>query len=94
MYGDTYGNHVGKQRYEDLTTATNYVAPVPETPAQRRVRWANMSPKQIIRATPPADLQKFARRGSEMAIAEMVRRGYTAAPVKFPLPDPELDIGV
>lgn len=98
MYGDAYGNHVGNRQYEDMTTATalsRKVAPVTETPAQRRVRWANMTPKQIIRATPIADLQKFARRGSEMAATELKRRGEQAArALQIPRPDPPLDLGV
>ena len=97
MYGDEYGSHVGAVGYQNMTTATELsknVAPVSETPAQRRVRWAHMTPEQIIRATPDADLCKFARRGAPMAIAEIKRRGGGDAPVKFPLPDPALDIGV
>jgi len=98
MYGDAYGSHTDTTTYKDMTTATSLskkIAPDAETPAQRRVRWANMTPKQIIRATPQADLQKFARRGSEMAIAELKRRGkQITRAVQMPRPDPPLDLGV
>lgn len=98
MYGDDYGSHTSKTGYRDMTTATDLakkIAPDTETPAQRRVRWANMTPNQIIRATPPADLQKFARRGSAMAAKELKRRGeQIARAVQMPRPDPPLDIGV
>lgn len=98
MYGDEYGNHTGARQYAEMTTATDLskkVAPVTETPAQRRVRWANMTPTQIIRATPLVDLQKFARRGAPMAIAELKRRGeQVARAIQMPRPDPPLDLGV
>lgn len=96
MYGDAYGNHTGPQQYQNMTTATNLSkksAPVIETPAQRRERWAHMTPEQIMRATPDADVIKFARRGAPMAIAELERREHRES-MKFPLPDPELDLGV
>lgn len=98
MYGDRYGSHTTADEYRDMTTATNLakkIAPDTETPAQRRVRWANMTPNQIIRATPLTDLQKFAGRGAPMAIKELARRGgQRARAVQMPRPDPPLDIGV
>lgn len=98
MYGDKYGSRIGQTEYRDLTTAATLAtkeAPAAETPAQRRARWKNMSPKQIIRATPIEDLQKFARRGATMAIAELKRRdAKMARAAQMPRPDPPLDLGV
>lgn len=98
MYGDEYGSRIDPTEYQNMTTATNLakkVAPATETPAQRRERWAHMTPTQIIRATPIADLKKFAGRGAPMAIKELKRRGTQAArAVQMPRPDPPLDLGV
>lgn len=98
MYGDQYGSRTGQTEYRDMTTATDLaknIASDAETPAQRRERWAHMTPSQIIRSTPIADLQKFARRGAEMAIAELKRRdAKMTRAVQIPRPDPPLDIGV
>ena len=63
--------------YENLTTASDITRkeePAKETPAQRRKKWHNMTPEQIIAATPAADLARFANRGAPMAITELQRR--------------------
>lgn len=42
--------------------------------AEQKQSYAGKTPEQIIRATPIADLKKFAGRGAPMAIAELRRR--------------------
>jgi len=63
--------------YKNLTTATDLrkkETPQEETPAQRREKWHKMTPEQIIKATPIADLKRFANRGAPMALVELKRR--------------------
>jgi len=67
-------------KYQNMTTATDLKTketPIKETPMQRRKRWHNMTPEQIIKATPIEDLKKYANRGAPMAIKELERRTKT-----------------
>ena len=70
-----------KTKYQNMTTATDLTkkeTPIKETPMQRRARWHNMTPEQIIKATPMEDLRKYANRGAPLAMRELKRRTATA----------------
>jgi hypothetical protein len=50
-----------------------------------------MTPAEIVAEMPAGELQRNARRGAQLAIAEMQRRALEAMHI---MPDAPLDIGV
>ena len=54
--------------------------------AERRRRYARQTPAEIVAQMPPAELERNARRGAPMAIAEQERRQAEAAGDAAPVP--------
>lgn len=63
-----------RQKLPNIKEPTRKPAPQAATRQERKKTYEGMTPEQIIKETPQAKLETYARRGAPLAIAELTRR--------------------